>query len=81
MQNHAIGMLIKLDPDRALELLDSMKIEEPSAWAASAPEMQLVQQVFMVLSSRDGVSALPLLQQEAERLGAQEHYPYAALIH
>jgi hypothetical protein len=79
MQNHAIGMLIKLDPDRALELLDRVKIEEPPAWVASAPEMQLVQQVFMALSSRDGVSALPLLQQEAERLGAQEHYPYAAL--
>jgi hypothetical protein len=79
IQNHGMGMLIKLDPNRALELLDSMKIEEPPAWAASAPEMQLVQQVFLVLSSRDGVSALPLLQQEAERLGAQGHYPYAAL--
>ncbi len=79
MQNHAMGMLITIDPDRALELLNSMKIEGPPAWAPSPPEMQLVQQVFMVLSSRDGVSALPLLQQEAERLGAQGHYPYAAL--
>ncbi len=79
MQNHAMGTLIRLDPDRALELLNSMKIEEPPAWAASAPEMQLVQAVFGVLSSRDGVGALPLLEQEAERLGAQGHYPYAAL--
>jgi hypothetical protein len=31
------------------------------------------------LVERDGVSALPLLEQEAERLGAQGHYPYAAL--
>jgi hypothetical protein len=79
MQNHAMGMLIRLDPGRALELLTSVKIEEPPAWAASAPEMQLVQAVFMALSERDGVGALPLLQQEAERLGSQGHYPYAAL--
>ena len=31
MQNHAMGMLITLDPDRALELLNSMNIEEPPA--------------------------------------------------
>jgi hypothetical protein len=38
MQNHAMGMLTRLDPDRALEVLNSMNIQEPSAWAASAPE-------------------------------------------
>ncbi len=78
-QNHAMGMSIRLDPDPALELLNSMNIQEPPAWAASAPEMQLVQAIFGVLSSRDGVSALPLLEQEAERLGTQGRYPYAAL--
>lgn len=79
MQNHAMGMLIRLDPDRALELLDSMKIAEPPPEAASVPELQLVQAIFGVLSSRDGISVLPFLQREAERLGAQGHYPYAAL--
>src|ERR1041385_3111002 len=79
MQNHAMGMLIRLDPDRALELLDSMKIAEPPPEAASVPELQLVQAIFGVLSSRDGIRGLPVLQREAERLGAQGHYPYAAL--
>src|SRR6266446_6325691 len=81
-QNDAIGMLIRLDPDpgRALALLHSLNIEEPvPKWATSPPEMQLVNQLFQLLVQHDGVSALPLLQQEAERFGAQGHYPYAAL--
>lgn len=80
VQNTAMGMLIRLDPDRALELLHSLNVEEPEAkWATSPLQMQLAQRVFEVLVARDGVSALPLLEQEAERLGIQGHYPYAAL--
>ena len=79
-QNDAIRMLIRLNPDRALEALHSLNIEEPvPKWATSPPEMQLVQEVFTVLVVRDGASALPLLEQEAERLGALGHYPYSGL--
>jgi hypothetical protein len=81
-QNAAIGMLIRLDPDpgRALALLHRLNIEEPvPKWATSPPEMQLVNQLFQLVVQHDGTSALPLLQLEAERLGAQGHYPYAAL--
>lgn len=79
-QNTAMRMLIRLNPDRALESLHSLNIEEPvPKWATSPPEMQLVQEVFRILAERDGATALPLLEQEAERLGAQGHYPYAAL--
>jgi hypothetical protein len=81
-QNAAIGMLIRLDPDpgRALALLHSVSFEEPvPKWATSPPEMQFVNQLFQILVQNDGASALPLVQQEAERLGAQGHYPYAAL--
>jgi len=80
VQNSTLRMLIRLDPERALELLHSLSFEEPMPkWAISPPEMQLVQEVFEVLATRDGASALPLLEQEAERLGVQGHYPYAAL--
>jgi hypothetical protein len=80
VQNTAMRMLIRLDPERALELLHSLNIEDPvPKWATSPPEMQLVHEVFEVLVVRDGASALPLLEQEAQRLGAQGHYPYAAL--
>ncbi len=80
VQNRAMRILVRLDPDRALELLPSLNIEEPvPKWATSPPEMQLVNEVFKVLVARDGASALPLLEQEAERLGVQGHYPYAAL--
>jgi hypothetical protein len=79
-QNAAMRILIRLNPDRALESLHSLNIEEPvPKWATSPPEMQLVQEAFDALAKRDGASALPLLQQEAERLGVQGHYPYAAL--
>lgn len=79
-QNAAIRMLIRLNPDRALEALHGLHIEEPlPKWATSPPEMQLVQEVFEILAERDGATALPLLEEEAERLGAQGHYPYAAL--
>jgi hypothetical protein len=79
-QNAAMRILIRLNPDRALESLQSLNIEEPvPKWATSLPEMQLVQEAFDALAKRDGASALPLLQQEAERLGVQGHYPYAAL--
>jgi hypothetical protein len=83
-QNTAIAMLIRFDhdPGRALALLHSLNIEEPMPkWATSPPEMQLVNQLFQLLVERDGASALPLLQQEAERFGAQGHYPYSALAY
>lgn len=79
-QNAAIRMLVRLNPDRALDALHRLQIEEPMPkWATSPPEMQLVQEVFEILAERDGTTALPLLGEEAERLGDQGHYPYAAL--
>jgi hypothetical protein len=79
-QLSAMGILARLDPDRALVLLHSMSMEEPETYrTTSPPKMQLVQRVFEVLVERDGVTALPLLEQEAERLGLQGHYPYTAL--
>jgi len=41
--------------------------------------MQLVQRVFEALATRDGVSAIPSLGQEAALLGTEGHYPYGAL--
>jgi hypothetical protein len=80
VQITAMGLLIGLDPDRALDLLHSLSMDAPEGkWAFWPPKMQLAQQVFQVLAARDGVSALPLLEQEAESLGIQGHYPYAAL--
>jgi hypothetical protein len=79
-QNTAMGVLIRLDPDRALELLHTMSMEEPEAnWTTSPLKMEIAQQVFQVLVARDGARALPLLEQEAEIMGTEGHYPYAAL--
>jgi len=79
-QSTAMGVLVRLDPDRALELLHSTSMEEPEAnWDISPPKMELAQQVFQVLVERDGTSVLPQLEQEAEAMGKEGHYPYAAL--
>ena len=79
-QESAMGILARLDPDRALVLLHSMSLEEPETYrTTSPPKMQLVQRVFEILATRDGVSAMPLLEQEAALLGAEGHYPYGAL--
>jgi hypothetical protein len=79
-QSTAMSVLARLDPDRALELLHSMSMEEPEAnWGISPAKMQLAQQVFQVLVERDGASGLPQLEQEAEAMGNEGHYPYAAL--
>jgi hypothetical protein len=80
VQSIATGFLIRLNPDRALELLHSVNTEEPGADVAGSPaKMQLAIQVFDLLIDRDGVSALPTLEQEAELMGSKGHYPYAAL--
>jgi hypothetical protein len=79
-QASALDILTQLDPDRALVLLQSMSMEEPETYSTtSPPKMQLVQRVFKVLAERDGVSALPSLEQEAALLGTEGHYPYEAL--
>ncbi len=80
VQGTALRIVIRLDPDRALELLHQLSTEDPEAKSATLPtQTGLAQQVFGILVTRDGETALPVLEQEAERLGLQGHYPYAAL--
>jgi hypothetical protein len=77
-QDGAMRILLRLDPDRALELLHSLTLEEPHA-AASPLAMPIVREVFDALVARDGERALPLLEQDEE--GLKGHYPYSALGH
>jgi hypothetical protein len=79
MQNHAMGMLTRLDPDRALEVLNSMNIQRPSAWAASAPEMQLVQAVFGFCLPAMESGHCPCWSRKPSAWAPRGHYPYAAL--
>ncbi len=70
VENSAMTILVRLNPDRALLFLHSLSKEEPQAdLTPSLPNRQLVQKVFEVLVERDGVSALPLLEEEAARIG------------
>lgn len=79
-QSQALGILIRLNPDRALERLHELSMDDPEATSAASPAVTgLAHRVFAILAERDGESALPALQQEAERLGRRGYYPYAAL--
>lgn len=79
-ENSAMSILVRLNPDRALTLLRSLSKDEPQAdRTPGLPDVRLVQTVFGVMIERDGVRALPLLEQEAERMSADGPYPYGAL--
>jgi hypothetical protein len=79
-QKSAMDVLMRLDPDRALELLHSVSMEEPEGhWSTSPLKMEIAQHVFQQLAERDGEAVLPLLEQEAEIMGKEGHYPYSAL--
>jgi hypothetical protein len=79
-QSKALRILIRLDPDRALSLLHQLSADDREAKSDTLPaQMELAQQVFGILATRDGEKALPVLEQEADRLGIQGHYPYAAV--
>ena len=79
-ENSAMSILVRLNPDQALTLLHSLSKDEPRAdGTPSLPNTKLVQRVFDILVERDGVSALPVLEQEAARMGTDGPYPYGAL--
>jgi hypothetical protein len=80
VQSTALDILIRLDPDRALDLLHQLSPEDTEAKSDNwPPQTRLARKVFDILVMRDGENALPVLQQEADRMGLQGHYPYAAL--
>jgi hypothetical protein len=80
VQSTALDILIRLDPDRALDLLHQLGPEDPETKSTAWPtQTMLAHKVFDILALRDGENALPVLQHEADRMGLQGHYPYAAL--
>ncbi len=76
LQGSALTILARLDPQHALELLHTAQLEETGP---PSPKMQLAGVAFNSLIESGGESALPLIEQEADQLGAQGQYPYAAL--
>lgn len=80
VQSTALNILIRLDPDRALDLLHQLGPDDPEGKSAAWPPLTaLAHRVFGILALRDGENALPVLQREADRMGLQGHYPYSAL--
>jgi hypothetical protein len=66
VQSTALRILIRLDPDRTLELLHQLSPEDPESKPATLPAITgLADEVFGILATRDGETALPVLQQEA----------------
>ena len=80
-QGIAMSILVRVDPDRALELLHAMETSdtESSKDLWMTPPMQVAMQVFRELTKRDGEAALPTLEREAAFMGSAGRYPYSAL--
>ena len=80
-QGIAMSILVRVDPDRALELLHAMETSptDSSSNVQITPQMQVARQVFQVLVKRDGEAALPTLEREAAFMGSAGRYPYSAL--
>jgi hypothetical protein len=79
-QSSAMAVLVRLDPNGALGLLDSADLELLAPKESSTPVMShVVNEVFSAVIARDGVIALPIVEQAAQRLGTKGHYPYSAL--
>ena len=80
-QGIAMSILVRVDPDRALELLHAMETSDAESnnnlWVT--PPMQVASQVFQVLVKRDGEAALPTLEREAAFMGSAGRYPYSAV--
>lgn len=80
VQSAALGILVRLDPDRSLDLLHQLGNDDADSKSVIWPPATLLaQKIFNIVAMRDGEKALPVLQQEAELMGLQGHYPYAAL--
>jgi hypothetical protein len=79
-QSNGISVLARLDPDRALGLLRSMNVEQADDKSADTTwKHQAALSVFTAFAGRDGESALPMLEREAENLAAGGRYPYSAM--
>ncbi len=76
LQGSALRILVRLEPDRALELLRVPQLDETGL---PSPKSELARQVFDSIVRSGGESVLPLLEQEAEQMGMHGQYPYAAL--
>lgn len=82
-QEEAVEVLCRADPDRALELLHNITAEDAAPGVITSPfapgSTMVARQVFDAIARRDGLSALPALEREADRMGLQGRYPYEAV--
>ncbi len=78
VQSSAMRILARLDPNHALELLESAQLEGSGI---PSPKMELTRHVFNIIVEHEGIDALPMLEAEAAQMGTRGPYPYAALGH
>jgi hypothetical protein len=80
IQQMAINALAQIDPDRALDMLDRMSTPEAGQKPTMiSPKIGAATSIFSALVARDGMNAIPVVEQEAERLAYGGTYPYGAL--
>lgn len=77
----ANATLAGMDPDRALDLLHRMRMEADSENTITPPKVALARRVFPLVVLQEGERALPTLEQEAQKMAIEGHYPYSALAY
>jgi hypothetical protein len=78
-QEHAVILMAGIDPERGRELLHSMPPLKMDS-EEEQPKMLAAWTLFGGLAARDGIAVVPLLDQEAELLAREGHYPYTAMM-
>ena len=80
VQESANEALAGMEPGRALDLLRSMRMgADADDGSVAPPKVVLAARVFQLLVSKEGLRVLPTLEQEAQQMGIEGHYPYSAL--
>jgi hypothetical protein len=83
IQQEAINALAQFDPDRALDMLNRMSTPAPTKRSQNAgtPSYKSIAatRIFAAIAHRDGLDAIPVLEQEAERLSYEGTYSYSAI--
>ena len=79
IEDFAMTILARLDPDHADELLHQIDLNQPLNSGDQFGRSSLVRGIFEALARRDGEAGLPAIEREAASLGSTDTYPYSAV--
>jgi hypothetical protein len=79
VQDFAMPILARLDPDHADELLHQIDLSKPFNSGDQFARSSLIREIFEAMARSDGEAGLPAIESEAAFLGSTDTYPYSAV--